>query len=257
MVVLPWFGFDHAVMEAAFEPVFAGTTGWRRIYVDLPGTGDSRPVEPRSDAVLDAVEKTVRSVAGTAPFLLAGCSYGGYLAAGLARRDPAGISGLLLVCPGIKIHPDQRNLSRLVPPSPQPGWLEEIPAELQEHLAHAVGNQTRAVAIRLARAVGLSGPTDWSYLEQLRSGGYELSDEASPVVVDANVTILAGTQDCIVGHLDQFDVLARYPHGSFVALGDAGHYLPFEQPEVFKVLTLSWLTRDQSALSPDRSPGLI
>ena len=86
-------------MAAAFEPVFAGAGDLCRIYIDLPGTGDSPPVEPHSDAVLEAVEETIESMIGAAPFLLAGCSYGGYLAAGLARRTPTHIAGLLLVCP--------------------------------------------------------------------------------------------------------------------------------------------------------------
>ncbi len=34
--MLPWFGLDHSSVVAAFEPVFAGRPGWRRIYVDLP-----------------------------------------------------------------------------------------------------------------------------------------------------------------------------------------------------------------------------
>jgi pimeloyl-ACP methyl ester carboxylesterase len=94
LVVLPWFGFDHAVMEAAFEPVFAGITGWRRIYVDLPGTGALMPVEPSSDAVLAAVSATVSEIiGGDGSALVAGCSYGGYLAAGLARRTPTLVSG--------------------------------------------------------------------------------------------------------------------------------------------------------------------
>jgi pimeloyl-ACP methyl ester carboxylesterase len=47
------------------------------------------------------------------------------------------------------------------------------------------------------------------------------------------VTILAGRRDRVAGYLDQLAALARYPHGSHVALADAGHYLPFEQPDAF------------------------
>src|SRR6266496_2310740 len=75
IVLLPWFGLDGAVMAAAFEPVFAATTGRRRIYLDLPGTGRSSPVAPNSDAVLEAVLDAVGvAVPGGQPFLLAGCS---------------------------------------------------------------------------------------------------------------------------------------------------------------------------------------
>jgi len=244
LVVLPWFGFDHGVMEAAFEPVFAGITGWRRIYVDLPGTGASMPVEPSSDAVLAAVSETVSEIIGAdGPALVAGCSYGGYLAAGLARRTPTLMSGLLLVCPGVKIRLGQRNLSNVAAASAQPEWLAEVPTEWHDHLAHGVGNQTAPVAKRLVDVFRLNGLTNGTYLEELRSKGYQLTDEASSLPFNGNVTILAGTQDRIVGCLDQFDTLSRYPHGTFVALGDTGHYLPFEQPELFTTLTLSWLSK--------------
>jgi pimeloyl-ACP methyl ester carboxylesterase len=254
-VLLPWFGLDHAVMAAAFEPVFASTTGVCRIYMDLPGTGESPPAEPNSDAVLAAVEETVESMMGAAPFLLAGCSYGGYLAAGLARRAPTQIPGLLLVCPGVKIRPDQRNLSRVLPSTPQPQWLADVPGELHQHFSHGIGCQTRSVANRIAQVFQRNGPTDEDYLAALRSTGYQLSDEDSPRLFDGNVTIVAGRRDRIAGHLDQFDALAHYPHGSFVALGDAGHYLPFEQPERFQALTLDWLAQHECADPEDTNFG--
>jgi pimeloyl-ACP methyl ester carboxylesterase len=248
IVLLPWFSLDQAVMAAAFEPVFAATTGWRRIYLDLPGTGGSSAaaVGPLSDAVLDAVQETVESVLGPRPFLLAGCSYGGYLAAGLARRIPARIPGLLLVCSGVRIRPDGRNLSRALPSTPEPHWLDDVLPELHEHFGHAIGNQTRSVATRTGQALRLNGPTDDDYLDALHSAGYPLSDEESPYRFDGTVSILAGRRDRVAGHLDQFDALGHFPHGSYVALADTGHYLPFEQPERFRALTLDWL-----ATAPD------
>lgn len=243
IVLLPWFGLDSAVMAAAFEPVFSATTGWRRIYVDLPGTGRSSPVAANSDAVLDAVRETVDSIVGAEPYLLAGCSYGGYLAAGLARRTPARVAALLLVCAGVKIRPADRNLDQVLSPTPQQNWLDDVPAGLHDHLARAIGNQTRSVASSIAAAITLGGSGDDGYLERLRSTGYELSDERSPRTFDGNVTVLAGRQDRIAGFLDQFAALSLYPQGSFVALNAAGHYLPFEQPQRFKAITLDWLAR--------------
>jgi pimeloyl-ACP methyl ester carboxylesterase len=243
LVLLPWFGLDHAVMAAAFEPVFTSATGWRRIYVDLPGTEESPPVDPCSDAVLDAVTDTVGSILGEAPFLLAGCSYGGYLSAGLVRRVPAQVAGLLMVCAGVKIRPDQRDLSRVLPPTPESQWLHDVPGQLHEHFSAAIGHQTGTVANRIAHAFGLNAPTNDEYLGELRSNGYQLSDEGSPQRFDGNVMMLTGRRDRIAGYLDQFDALARYGRGDFVALGDAGHYLPFEQPERFRSAALDWLAR--------------
>jgi pimeloyl-ACP methyl ester carboxylesterase len=243
IVALPWFSLDQAVMAAAFEPVFAATAGWRRIYVDLPGTGASAPVEPRSDAVLDAVLDTVESVLGNERFLLAGCSYGGYLAAGITRRIPAQVAGLLLVCAGVKIRRADRNLDGVLASEPEPGWLRDIPEELHDHFSHAIGAQTSAVATRVADAFSLNGPINDDYLTVLQSDGYPLSDEGSPHDFGGHVTIVTGRRDRIAGYLDQFGTVARYPRGNFIALGDAGHYLPFEEPGCFESVTLDWLAQ--------------
>ncbi len=243
IVLLPWFGLESAVMAAAFEPVFSATTRLRRIYVDLPGTGRSQPVAPSSDSVLDAVSVTVNSIVGGEPYLLAGCSYGGYLAAGLARSAPTQVAGLLLVCTGVKIRPEDRNLARALNPNPQPGWLDAVPDKWHDHFRHAIGHQTRSVAERVSRALALNASSEPRYLEALRSSGYQLSDEASSLPFDGPVALVAGRQDRIAGYLDQFDALDRFPRGSYYALDAAGHYLPFEQPERIKTITLDWLAQ--------------
>lgn len=249
IVLLPWFGLDQAVMAEACEPVFSTISGWSRIYLDLPGTGGSPPVDPRSDAVLDAVAETVDSTIGGARFLVSGCSYGGYLAAGLLRRMPSQVAGLLIVCAGVKIRIEERNLSGVLSSTPEPQWLAEVPAALHEHFSHGIGSQTSSVANRVAQAFALSGPTDDAYLAELRANGYQLSDEGARTPFDGSVTILAGRRDRIAGYLDQFDALANYSHANFVALGNAGHYLPFEQPELFKTIMLNWLAESEPALA--------
>jgi pimeloyl-ACP methyl ester carboxylesterase len=72
IVLLPWFGLDGIVMALAFESTFADISGWRRIYLDLPGTGGKPAVAANSDAVLDAVSETVESALGAAPEVVPG-----------------------------------------------------------------------------------------------------------------------------------------------------------------------------------------
>jgi pimeloyl-ACP methyl ester carboxylesterase len=256
IVLLPWFGLSGAVMAAAFEPVFAATTGWRRLYVDLPGTGRSTPVAPNSDAVLAAVRDTVDSIVGAERYLLAGCSYGGYLAAGLVRRDPAPVAGLLLVCAGVRIRPEYRDLRDVLAPSPQRDWLAEVPDGLRDHFRRAVGHQTRSVADRISRAIANGGPSDERYLEALRSAGYQLSDEGVSLSYAGSVCMLAGREDRVAGFRDQFAALSRYPKGSYLTMSTAGHYLPFEQPERFTTVVLDWLTQAGLPRRRPRTPRI-
>lgn len=240
-MVLPWFGLDATVSAAAFEPAFAATRNCRRIYVDLPGTGESAPVDARSDAVLAAVVETVDAMLADEPFALVGCSYGGYLAAALTRRMPHRIRALLLVCSGVRILPEDRDLAGLHQAVPEPGWLAVVPDALHAHFARAIGRQTADVAARIAAPLAAAKPTDEAYLEALRSSGYQLADEASEATFNGTVTMLSGRQDRVAGYRDQFAAMRRYPRGTFIAVGEAGHYLPFEQPERFAVVLRDWL----------------
>jgi pimeloyl-ACP methyl ester carboxylesterase len=242
VILLPWFGLDSSVTAAAFEPAFPETSGWHRYYLDLPGTGNSSPVAPTSDAVLDTVADTIRDLIGDTQHALAGCSYGGYLAAALAGRPHARIAGLLLVCAGVKILPSERNLSGLVASPPQPGWLDATPQEWHQHFQHAIGVQTPDVARRVFEAVKGSTRVD-DYLDDLRATGYRLSDEGATRAYAGPTSLLAGTQDRVAGYLDLVGTLPSYPNGDFYALSNAGHYLPFEQPLRFRALVRDWLTR--------------
>jgi pimeloyl-ACP methyl ester carboxylesterase len=246
--VLPSFGLDHAAMGEAVEPVFVDLSGWRRLYVDLPGTGDSPPGEPRSDVVLDVPIETIRAEIGNERFVLAGWSYGGYLAAGVTRRLPEQVSGLMMVCTGFKIRPEDRDLTGVLTSTPHPGWLAQVPPGLHDHFAHAVGSQTAEVAERIAAVLGRNGPTDEAYLASLRTDGFALSDEATPTPCDAPVCFLTGHRDRIVGFASLFGALGSYDHGMHTTISNAGHYLPLEQPAVFAAVTQTWLAQCEAVL---------
>ncbi|TDE00757.1 alpha/beta fold hydrolase [Jiangella asiatica] len=251
LVALPWFGLDGAALAAALEPAVSGHDGWRRVYVDLPGTGGSPGGVPTSDAVVDEVLAFVDDELAGEPFALAGCSYGGYVATAMARRAPERVRGLLLVCSGEKIIAAERELP---PPdlgdaggdggsATSGGWLAGVPGPLADHLATALGRRTAAVAERVAAVIAAAPPSDEEYLERLRSTGYRLSDEGEPFRYPGPTAVLTGRQDRVAGYADQFRALSNYPDAGFAVVPDAGHYLPFEQPAVFRDLVGHWLAR--------------
>jgi len=76
---------DHRLMKGCMEPVLSRRPGWRRIYFDLPGMGNT-PAEPwikGSDQMLDVVMDFIDRLIPDDNFVLAGESYGGYLARGV------------------------------------------------------------------------------------------------------------------------------------------------------------------------------
>jgi pimeloyl-ACP methyl ester carboxylesterase len=257
IVCMPGFGLDRSVMAAALEPVLGQRPGLRRIYLDLPGHGESAAGMPTSAAVVDAVSAFIDTRLGDTPPLLAGWSYGGYIAMAIARRRPAGVAGLLLICPGVRIRPEDRDVPG-PPAAPSPGgWLDGVPGELRSPLAKALGNRTAQVATRVAAILSASRPGDEDYLRELRDRGYRLPDEDSRAEFTGPVSIITGRQDRVCGYADQFRLLADYPRAAFAIVANAGHYLPIEQPADFRALVAGWLRSCALPADPPADlPGL-
>jgi pimeloyl-ACP methyl ester carboxylesterase len=244
VVCLPMLGMSRVATALAFAPALAGSAGVRQVYLDLPGHGDApgdRAADSQTilDAVCDWLERQMDR-----PALLAGASYGAYLAAGIARRRPELVGGLLLVCAGVRVGAQDRDLPDQEPPAAEPGWLDAAPAELHGHLERALGRRTSTVVEAVLHALAAGGPGDEAYQDALTNGpGYALADQDAEVLFDRPVTIVAGRHDRVVGYTDQFRALRAYPRGTYSVLEAAGHYLPFEQPELLRTLTQDWLRR--------------
>jgi pimeloyl-ACP methyl ester carboxylesterase len=80
-----------------------------------------------SDGVVDAVVEFVAQKVLSPRVLLADCSYGRYIAAALARRIPDRIAGLLLVCSGVKISQEDRDLPGDAGVPDADNWLVGVP----------------------------------------------------------------------------------------------------------------------------------
>ncbi len=175
------------------------------------------------------------------PVLVAGCSYGGYLASAVARRRPELIRGLLLVCPGVR---QERDLPAAADVPSEPGWLDAAPMGMRGHFDQALGRRTAQVVQSVAAALASGGPGDEEFQDELQgAGGYFFHDDDKAAVFDGPVAVVTGRQDRIVGYSDQFSRMSLYPHGTFVAADGAGHYLPYEQPDLLRTATLEWLQR--------------
>lgn len=247
VVCLPAFSTDRAVTAAAFDPALAAAGDLRRCYVDLPGHGESPAGPATSDGVVDALFGFLDRELPGQRFLLAGWSYGGYIAAALALRRPAAVAGMLLVCPGVTIDMAARSL----PPAPaggeEPGWLDDVPGHLRQHLSLALGNRTRETALQVSTVLSASAPGAEAYRQRLRTEGYRLADQDSALPYRGPVAVITGRQDGMVGYADQFRRLSSYPAGSFTVLDRAGHYLPFEQPRALATLVSEWRARCPAA----------
>lgn len=241
VLLLHGFGADHRLMTGCMEPVFASRApGWRRLYVDLPGMGRS-PVPHGlrdSNGMVDVLEAFIAEKLAGGTFVLAGQSYGGYLARELVRRMPERIEGLLLICPAILPLKKDRDLP--------PGKAPREAADFGEFTV-----RTAEIRSRFEEEVGAGiSIADRAFLKTLRPGGYPLSADPDELEApfDRPALILLGRQDYIAGYRDAWKIIENYPRAAFAVLDRAGHNLQIEQPGLFNALVGEWLNRVAESL---------
>jgi pimeloyl-ACP methyl ester carboxylesterase len=253
ILMIHGFQPDHRLMKGCMEPVFSGKPGWKRVYFDLPGMGMTQKQTwiDCSDRVLEVVLSFVDRMLPSQNFLVAGESYGGYLARGLVQKRPESLDGLLLICPVILPAQEDRSLP--------PGKVIVEDRQLISELQAADANEFTSVAVIQNRKnwerfrdevlVGLRA-ADMTYLEKLQNKGYGFSFPVDALSESYNkpVLVVAGRQDSTVGYKDAWSIIETYPRPTLAILDSAGHNLQIEQDELFNALVSEWLDRVQREL---------
>ncbi len=166
IVMLPGQPSDHRVMVRFMEPFFTQRDGWLRLYPDLPGTGRTPGVDRLAthDQMLEAVLAFIDTVIPGQRFVVAGLSYGGYLARGVVYRRAASIDGVLLCVPQVTTEPTQAHLP------PRTTLVEDstLVAELGPHR----GTEPHGGRGGARRAGG--GPESRPHLPRAAGGGRSL-----------------------------------------------------------------------------------
>ncbi len=246
IVMLPGRPSDHGIMERFMETLFTQREGWLRIYPDLPGTGRT-PAPDRlatHDSMLDTMLAFIDAVIPDQRFVLAGYSYGGYLAHGVASRRTALIDGLMLCAPQVKADPAQAHL-------PEKTTLVEDPQLLAElgPVADLIVVQTPRVVEAVRQVLAEAQRADFSHQERLETAGpssFEIA--APPVPFDGPTLIITARQDQIVGYRATWDLLDTYPRATFAVLDRAGHFVPIEQDVLCHALMREWLDRVEESI---------
>jgi pimeloyl-ACP methyl ester carboxylesterase len=243
IVMLPGRPSDHGIMERFMEPLFVQRDGWVRIYPDLPGTGLSPSADRLAthDSLLDAMLAFIDTILPSQRFMLAGYSYGGYLARGVASRRTALIDGLILCAPQVKADPT------LVPRT----TLVEDPALVSElgPVADLIVVQSPAVVEAVRQVLAEMQLADSSHQARLEAAGPASFEVAPPVPFSGPTLILTARQDNIVGYRDAWDLLDTYPRATFAVLDRAGHFVPIEQEALCHALMREWLDRVEEGKS--------
>ena len=253
LVIVPGWPDEWRVPADYLEPVFEDRTGWRRIYLDLPGRGQTRgePWITTNDQVLAIVLDVLDRVIGSARFAIAGHSAGAYLARGVLHERPDRVDGLLQVVP--ELDRGDREAPAHTALVSEPGVVERVGVELGRDFADAFAGfyvvQSSEVYERIKPLWPMVRTADGVFLDRLES---TLSLEVDPPAVpfDGPSLFLIGRQDSVVGYQAPFDVAEAYPRATIAILDRAGHGLPWEQDGLTRALIGDWLDRVESVLRP-------
>ncbi|MCM1989359.1 alpha/beta fold hydrolase [Oceanirhabdus seepicola] len=252
IVMLHGYYLEHRMMAGCMEPVFSDKDGYKRIYLDLPGMGKSEGAEwiKSSDDMLDILISFIDKIIPNENFLLAGQSYGGYLARGIIHKMADRIDGMLLICPLIIPDHKKRRVEENVVLLKDDKLLSKLPEEDAEDLNYAFVVQSKRIYERWKNEL-MPGfdMADGDFLQRIQQNGYGFSFDVDKAdkKVDKPVLILLGKQDICVGYKDAWNILENFPRATFSILDRAGHQLHIEQEKLFNSLINDWLVRVKEA----------
>jgi len=171
-----------------------------------------------SDQMLDVVSWLVDRVLPLEQYCVAGESYGGCLAQGLAARHTGRIEGMFLLCPLVHADPARRRAPEHIVLEREPGLLERLSDAGRAEFEPMAVVQTESAREKFRRGIlpGLRAG-DTAFLDRLWQGN-SFADEAA----------LERTRF-------EKPVLDR-----------VGHNAQIEQPDPFEALAQDWLKKVES-----------
>lgn len=249
VVMIHGWSPDHQLMKGCLEPVFQSLdTQWQRIYFDLPGMGKTpgRSWITGSDEMLKVVLEFIDGILPNQHFVVAGESYGGYLARGVIKQRTDLIDGLLLICPVASQETLREHSPAFQVLEKDENFVNSLSAEDRQYFEGINVVQTQRVWEQFRRDIlpGLK-IADYAFLEKSLSQhvSYAVDVDQIEKPYQQPTLMVMGRQDSVVGYRDQWQILENYPRASFVILDKAGHNLQIEQDILFSAMVKEWLDR--------------
>jgi len=224
-------GSDSRSLEVVYEPLFKNKS-YKRIYLDLPGMGDSQDVYDvkNSDDVLNLIIEFIRHTSDSKKIAIVGHSYGGYLCLGLLVKLSDQIDSAFITCPVIKADKVNRNVSTHKNINDGEVIVERNADKYQDFLgSNVLINQNAWDVYQATVLPGIEkyNREFWNNIKVEKK--YQLSFENELPFTLSNlqskVTILLGKNDPVVGFQDQLSLLSSGNDIQEVILNNAGHNL--------------------------------
>jgi 3-oxoadipate enol-lactonase len=233
LLLLHGFPHDRAIWRAQREAQLGALNGVRLLLPDLPGFGQSPPIDgpPDLDRYADAVIAVLND-AGLERAVVGGLSMGGYIAFAAWRRHPHRIAGLVLCDTRMDADTDAIRAKRLetiaraetegaaaVAVAQAPGQLGKTTRETNPELIAEVD--------RILRRSPVKGIVDAAKAMAVRP------DSATTLnSVTVPTLIIVGDEDVVTPPELALAMQALVDGSRLVRVPDAGHLAPLENPTV-------------------------
>jgi len=256
IIMLHDFGTDSNQMKGCMEPLFKKRPGWKRVYIDLPGMGktEAKNWVNNTDRIDEIVSSLIDTRFMNQKIVLAGHSYGAYLARAIAQEKGDNVEGILMIAPLTVPETEKRRLPKYQILEKDLNLIAKLNPEDAKLFQTQVVTQNEKTWQRFKDDIlpGIKA-ANTEYLMKLRGLGFAFSYDLNNVRMffQKPSLIITGRQDHIIGCLDALDLLDFFPKADFVALDFAGHNLQFEQEEAFNFLVNRWLDRIEKNLKTE------
>ncbi len=245
LVMLHGWGVDRRILSGPMEPLFSrGPAGFKRIYIDLPGMGQSKAGAhiKTSDQMLEALFELLDAIIPSQRFLVMGESYGGYLARGMVNKRASQVAGIVLLCPAVIPGYRKGEVVPLRVMEKDEAFLHTLSTAERKSFEYMNVILTEKVWHRYeADIYDALQHQDTHFLGEVLDGAFSFDVDMLAEPYTGPCLIIAGKQDTEVGYRDQFDLMQIYANATYIALNRAGHNLQIEQPQLFTAIISNWL----------------
>ena len=243
IIMLHGFPLDHRAL-LPLDSVIEHHGNWKRIYIDLPGMGESSKCEgiDGSQAVLERVIAVIKELVGGQKFASIGYSFGGLLGRAIATEMKSQVLGLCLLCPEIINDAAGRSLPHVSKNRESPEFLSELSRSDRASYLHTAVSITYENWLLFREYIlpGLQAfnPDTIGAID----GNRALSLPSKKMRHSGPTLVLTGKQDNMVGYSDSLSLLDLYPKMTFSVLDGGGHTLHLDKPEPVHALVSQWLS---------------
>lgn len=241
------WAIDHRFLMNALEPAFSDCKkpdSFRRIYVDIPGMGQSVPGDVKNgDGIIDVLFAFMEKIAPGEKFFVGGNSFGASLSRAMVAKCPEKILGALLIVPSSKLGatvPAAEGIYRK-----DDVFLKTLPIPERAAFCIMNANLTEECYRRYMKDAypSVEANRENEFLRKTLKGSFsfDVDKKLEKIKFDGPVMILTAKHDTAVGFENQFEWINIFPHACYMVIDGAGHNVNIDQPEMFTHTVIGWL----------------